>query len=87
MDLKVCVLQEKDNVCIRYLCAEDEMTRHRWTTLFRMAQTGRQLAENFSHMSGQPSFLPPKESKDPKPVLTVNNPGQHLDWHRTVRFN
>ena len=35
---------------MKYLCAEDEVTRHKWTTLFRVAQTGRQLVENFSQV-------------------------------------
>jgi hypothetical protein len=47
MTTKVEPFQEKGNTCMKYLCAEDESARHKWTTLFRAAQTGRQLVENF----------------------------------------
>jgi hypothetical protein len=41
---------------MKYLCAEDEVSRHKWTTLFRVAQTGRQLVENFSQVQTASDF-------------------------------
>lgn len=45
-----CLQQPKSTKYIKYLCAEDALTLHKWVTAIRIVKHGRQLLENYQSM-------------------------------------
>ncbi|XP_065219917.1 amyloid beta A4 precursor protein-binding family B member 1-interacting protein-like isoform X2 [Planococcus citri] len=45
-----CLQQPKSTKYIKYLCAEDALTLHKWVTAIRIIKYGRQLLENYQSL-------------------------------------